>query len=40
MTIKNNNNIFELPEIKLNKKTDRLNNKTNKLKYLKRALKK
>ena len=27
-------------KIKLNKKTDRLNNKTNKLKYLKRALKK
>ena len=40
MNIKNDNNIFELPEIKLNKKTVRLKNKTNKLKYLKRALKK
>ena len=40
MNIKNDNNVFELPKIKLNKKTDRLNNKINKLKYLKRALKK
>ena len=40
MNIKNDNNIFEFPGIKLNKKTVRLKNKTNKLKYLKRALKK